>query len=148
MRSVTEEPFKIPYYAALLRLLHDAPTGVEDGLPTDGSPTLGKQGPDGKYVNDNLGSPAAGDVTAAVEAAAPLFHLVNGDLCYANLAVDRVRSWSDWFADTGRSSRHRPWMPAAGNHENERGNGPIGYGAYQALFALPDVGGDPETRGL
>lgn len=42
-RSVTEEPFKIPYYAALLRLLHDAPTGVEDALPTDGSPTLGKQ---------------------------------------------------------------------------------------------------------
>lgn len=113
-----------------------------------GTPTLGKPGPDGKYVNDNLGSPAAGDVTAAVEQAAPLFHLVNGDLCYANLAVDRVRSWSDWFTDTGRSSRHRPWMPAAGNHENERGNGPIGYGAYQALFALPDSGGDPETRGL
>lgn len=113
-----------------------------------GTPTLGKQGPGGTWVNDNLGSPAAGDVTAAVEAAAPLFHLVNGDLCYANLSTDRVRTWSDWFADTGRSSRHRPWMPAAGNHENERGNGPIGYGAYQALFAVPDSGGDPETRGL
>ncbi len=113
-----------------------------------GTPTLGRQGPDGRFVNDNLGSPAAGDVTAAVEQAAPLFHLVNGDLCYANLAVDRVRTWSDWLADTGRSSRHRPWMPSAGNHENERGNGPIGYGAYQALFALPDAGGDPETRGL
>ncbi len=39
-------------------------------------------------------------------------------------------------------------MPAAGNHENEMGNGPIGYGAYQAYFALPDSGSDTELRGL
>ena len=38
-------------------------------------------------------------------------------------------------------------MPAAGNHENELGNGPIGYSAYQAYFALPDSGSDPELRG-
>jgi len=112
-----------------------------------GTPTLGKKGPGG-YVNDNLGSPAAGDVTSAVERAAPLFHLVNGDLCYANLATDRVRTWSDWFADTGRSARHRPWMPAAGNHENEAGNGPVGYGAYQSYFAVPDAGAGDPLRGL
>jgi hypothetical protein len=97
---------------------------------------------------DNRGSPAAGDVTTAVERAAPLFNLVNGDLCYANLARDRVRTWSEWFENNSRSARHRPWMPAAGNHENELGNGPIGYGAYQAYFALPDSGADPELRGL
>jgi len=28
------------------------------------------------------------------------------------------------------------------------GNGPIGYGAYQAYFALPNSGSDPELRGL
>jgi 3',5'-cyclic AMP phosphodiesterase CpdA len=112
-----------------------------------GTPTLGKQ-TNGGWVNDNLGSPAAGDVTAAVEAAAPLFHLVNGDLCYANLAADRVRTWSDWFSNNSRSARHRPWMPAAGNHENERGNGPIGYGAYQTYFTVPDAGADPALRGL
>ena len=39
-------------------------------------------------------------------------------------------------------------MPAAGNHENEMGNGPIGYRAYQTYFALPDSGADPELRGL
>lgn len=39
-RSVTEEPFKIPYYAALLRLLHDK--GEEDVAEGDG-PTLGRQ---------------------------------------------------------------------------------------------------------
>ena len=100
------------------------------------------------FGRDNRGSPAAGDITTAVERAAPLFNLVNGDLCYANLASDRVRTWSDWFENNARSARYRPWMPAAGNHENELGNGPIGYGAYQAYFALPESGSDHELRGL
>ncbi len=112
-----------------------------------GTPTLGKQS-NGTWVNDNLGSPFGGDVTAAVESAAPLFHLVNGDLCYANLATDRIRTWSDWFNNNSRSARFRPWMPAAGNHENELGNGPIGYGAYQTYFTVPDSGADQQLRGL
>ena len=37
--SVTEQPFKVPYYAALLRLLHDRPVG--DAAP--GSPSFGRQ---------------------------------------------------------------------------------------------------------
>ncbi|MCW2687824.1 MAG: hypothetical protein JWR37_2714 [Mycobacterium sp.] len=102
----------------------------------------------GAYVSDNRGSPAAGDVTTAVERMAPLFNLFNGDLCYANLSRDRVRTWSDWFEMNSRSARYRPWMPAAGNHENELGNGPIGYAAYQTYFALPDSGSDAELRGL
>lgn len=100
------------------------------------------------FGSDNRGSPSAGDITTAVEHAAPLFNLVNGDLYYANLPRDRVRTWSDWFENNSRSARYRQWMPAAGNHENELGNGPIGYGAYQAYFALPDSGSDPELRGL
>ena len=102
----------------------------------------------GKYVNDSFGSPAAGDMTAAVERFNPLFHLVNGDLCYANMARDRIRTWSDWFDNNSRSARYRPWMPAAGNHENESGNGPIGFAAYQAYFAVPDNGADAELRGM
>ncbi|MDT5235492.1 MAG: hypothetical protein QOF47_1479, partial [Mycobacterium sp.] len=100
------------------------------------------------FGSDNRGSPSAGDITTAVERASPLFNLVNGDLCYANLSHDRVRTWSDWFENNSRSARYRPWMPAVGNHENELGNGPIGYGAYQAYFGLPDSGSDPELRGL
>ena len=54
-----------------------------------GTPTLGKkyvppQGvtlPNPLFVNDNLGSPAAGDTTLGVERLRPLFHLFNGDLC-------------------------------------------------------------------
>ncbi|MCX3059520.1 purple acid phosphatase family protein [Streptomyces beihaiensis] len=113
-----------------------------------GTPTLGRKNDAGVYVNDNLGSPFAGDTTAGVERIAPLFHLMNGDLCYANLATDRVRTWSDWFETNTRSARHRPWMPAPGNHENELGNGPIGYAAYQSYFDLPDSGAHDELRGL
>jgi 3',5'-cyclic AMP phosphodiesterase CpdA len=111
------------------------------------TPTLNHAAGTG-YVSDNRGSPAAGDVTTGIERIGPLFNLVNGDLCYANLSADRIRAWSDWFDNNSRSARHRPWMPAAGNHENERGNGPIGYGAYQTYFALPDAKSDPEVRGL
>jgi 3',5'-cyclic AMP phosphodiesterase CpdA len=121
-----------------------------------GTPTVGRHLPGAPggfpgqsgYVNDNLGSPFAGDVTAAVERCDPLFHLVNGDLCYASLARDRVRTWDDWFANTSRSARNRPWMPAPGNHENEVGNGPIGFQAFQTYFRLPDAGAESHARGL
>ena len=124
----------------------------DQGTPTTGKrfvPPAGVDLPNPPYVNDNLGSPAAGDVTAGVERVQPLFHLFNGDLCYANLAVDRVRTWSDFWENNTRSARHRPWMPSPGNHENELGNGPIGYAAYQTYFSLPPASGQTnETRGL
>jgi hypothetical protein len=122
-----------------------------------GTPTLGKKYvppegvtlPNPPYVNDNLGSPAAGDTTLGVEQLQPLFHLFNGDLCYANIATDRVRTWWDFWANNSRSARKRPWMPSAGNHENELGNGPIGYQAYQTYFSVPEAAGQTDvTRGL
>jgi hypothetical protein len=122
-----------------------------------GTPTLGKKFvppagvtlPNPVFVNDNLGSPAAGDTTLGVERLRPLFHLLNGDLCYANVAEDRVRTWWDFWENNSRSARNRPWMPAAGNHENELGNGPIGYQAYQTYFSLPPTPGQTDvTRGL
>ncbi|UKA64042.1 purple acid phosphatase family protein [Arthrobacter sp. FW306-04-A] len=122
-----------------------------------GTPTLGKKyvPPAGAatanqpWVNDNLGSPAAGDMPAGIERVQPLFHLFNGDLCYANLSENRVRTWTDFWDNNSRSARHRPWMPAAGNHENELGNGPIGYAAYQTYFSVPPQPGQTDTtRGL
>jgi len=101
------------------------------------------------YVNDNLGSPAAADTPLGVERLQPLFHLLNGDLCYANMAEGRVRTWWDFWENNSRSARKRPWMPAAGNHENELGNGPIGYQAYQTYFSVPAADGQSDvTRGL
>jgi hypothetical protein len=82
----------------------------------------------------------AGYIVPAVEALDPLFHLFNGDLCYANVSDDPVATWMSFFANNTRSAANRPWMPAAGNHENEVGNGPQGYLAYQTRFELPDNG--------
>jgi hypothetical protein len=87
-----------------------------------------------------LASPSSGDIVHGIEQVQPLFHLLNGDLCYANISDDRVRTWNSFFANNTRSTRYRPWMPAAGNHENEKGNGPIGYQAYLTRFALPSNG--------
>ncbi|GAA4166430.1 metallophosphoesterase [Gryllotalpicola daejeonensis] len=109
-----------------------------------GTPTTGKQ-VNGTWVNDNLGSPSAGDTTAGVESLEPLLHLFNGDLCYANLATDRVRTWSDFWNNNSRSARHRAWMPAPGNHENEKGNGAIGYQAFQTYFDTPRQPGQTDT---
>jgi hypothetical protein len=124
----------------------------DQGTPTLGRkyvPPAGVTMPKPPYVNDNLGSPAAGDTTLGVERVGPLFHLFNGDLCYANLAEDRVRTWWDFWENNSRSARKRPWMPSAGNHENELGNGPIGYQAYQTYFSVPEAAGQTDvTRGL
>ncbi len=113
------------------------------------APPPGVTLPDTVWVNDNLGGPQAADTTLGVERVAPLFHLFNGDLCYANLAQDRVAAWWDFWENNSRSARHRPWMPSPGNHENELGNGPIGYQAYQTYFSVPEASGQtPVTRGL
>jgi 3',5'-cyclic AMP phosphodiesterase CpdA len=108
--------------------------------------------PDGKggyspVLNANA-TPASVDVVTGVEKVNPLFHLLNGDLCYANLDPDRVRTWNSFFANNTRSARFRPWMPAAGNHEIEKQNGAIGLSAYQAYFTLPSTETDPELAGL
>jgi alkaline phosphatase D len=97
---------------------------------------------------------------------APLFHLLNGDLCYANLDIMNAPGvWRDFGVNMGRSAANRPWMPALGNHETEFGvcdhagaaghapggiaaqgaagnywNGPYGYGHYLSRFLLPDNG--------
>jgi hypothetical protein len=108
--------------------------------------------PDGKggytSVPSGIASPASADIVAGIEQVDPLFHLLNGDLCYANISPDRLRTWQGFFANNTRSARFRPWMPAAGNHENEKQNGPIGFSAFQTRFDLPGNGGDAEFAGL
>ncbi|MBO0682502.1 MAG: metallophosphoesterase family protein [Candidatus Dormibacteraeota bacterium] len=99
-------------------------------------------------AGNGLASVWAGFVPPQVERLQPLFHLLNGDLCYANISPDRVKTWHDFFENNQVSASRRPWMPAAGNHEDELGNGPIGYGAYQTRFWLPNNDGPPEFQGL
>jgi hypothetical protein len=85
-------------------------------------------------------TPNAGYIVPAVESLDPLFHLFNGDLCYANVSDAPVQTWQSFFNNNARSAANRPWMPSAGNHENEVSNGPQGYLAFQTRFEVPDNG--------
>ena len=76
-----------------------------------------------------------------VEQLKPLFHLLNGDLCYANQNTGaQTEVWADFGHNIQNSAAFRPWMPCPGNHEIEFHNGPQGFNAYLTRFLLPDNG--------
>jgi alkaline phosphatase D len=78
---------------------------------------------------------------AAVESFKPAFHLLNGDLCYADLnPATQPEVWADFGNNNQTSAANRPWMPALGNHEIEFDNGPQGYSSYLTRYTLPDNG--------
>ena len=90
-----------------------------------------------------------------VENLAPLFHLLNGDLCYGDketinssgqttTGIATVQPspevWRDFGLNVQRSAANRPWMPCIGNHEVELDNGTYGLNSYLTRFALPSNG--------
>jgi hypothetical protein len=88
-----------------------------------------------------LSSPQSRHAVDAVERFEPLFHLINGDLCYANLNPrSQPAVWADFGNNVQRSAAHRPWMPCPGNHEIEFGNGEQGLNSYLTRYSLPDNG--------
>jgi hypothetical protein len=77
----------------------------------------------------------------AVESFQPLFHLLNGDLCYADLnPAAQPEVWRDFGNNNQASAANRPWMPAPGNHEIEFNNGPQGFLSYLTRYTLPSNG--------
>jgi hypothetical protein len=88
-----------------------------------------------------LSSPQSRYAVDAVERFKPLFHLLNGDLCYANLnPMSQPTVWADFGHNVQRSAAYRPWMPCPGNHEIEFCNGPQGLESYLTRYSLPDNG--------
>jgi hypothetical protein len=88
-----------------------------------------------------LSSPQSRYAVQAVETFQPLFHLLNGDLCYANLNPTAQPSvWADFGNNNQPSASNRPWMPCPGNHEVEFNNGPQGFTSYLTRYTLPDNG--------
>ena len=74
----------------------------------------------------------------AVESFQPLFHLLNGDLCYAGLnPAAQPEVWRDFGNNNQASAAYRPWMPVPGNHEIEFCNGPQGFTSYLTRYTLP-----------
>ncbi|HEY4211131.1 MAG TPA: metallophosphoesterase [Steroidobacteraceae bacterium] len=88
-----------------------------------------------------MSSPQSRHAVDAVEKFQPLFHLLNGDLCYANLNPESQPAvWADFGRNVQRSAAARPWMPCPGNHEVEFHNGDQGLTAYLTRYSLPDNG--------
>lgn len=116
--------------------------------------SFGDQGIPDNLNNTQPWTRYAGLIVPEIEAAKPLFHLYNGDLCYANVGgreALRVQVWRSFLNNNSRSARFRPWMPAAGNHENEKMDGrpkADPFKAYQTYFGLPSNGAAPDFRGL
>jgi hypothetical protein len=78
----------------------------------------------------------------------PAFHLVSGDLCYADpngrgQPTDALNSavWDRWLKLIAPVATSTPWMTAVGNHEMEPALGPQGYDGYLARLPMPDSGG-------
>jgi hypothetical protein len=87
----------------------------------------------------------------------PLFHLMVGDLAYAD-GGNPPLTWRNWALQAEPATQNFPWMPIIGNHEVEPGatsvsgvlettgtsgdfyNGPYGNGSYFSRFLLPDNG--------
>jgi len=85
-----------------------------------------------------LSSPQSRYAVEAVERFKPLFHLLNGDLCYANLnPTAQPAVWADFGNNVQASAAHRPWMPCPGNHEIEFNNGAQGFNSYLTRYSLP-----------
>ena len=88
-----------------------------------------------------LSYPQSAFAVQAVETFAPLFHLLNGDLCYANLNPTVQPSvWADFGNNNQTSAANRPWMPCPGNHEVEFNNGEQGFTSYLTRYSLPHNG--------
>jgi len=88
-----------------------------------------------------LSDPQSQYAVEAVERFQPLFHLLNGDLCYANLnPTAQPAVWADFGNNNQASAANRPWMPCPGNHEIEFNNGAQGFTSYLTRYTLPDNG--------
>jgi 3',5'-cyclic AMP phosphodiesterase CpdA len=88
-----------------------------------------------------LSSPQSAFAVRAVERFQPLFHLLNGDLCYANMnPTAQPAVWADFGNNVQVSASRRPWMPCPGNHEIEFCNGAQGFNSYLTRYTLPSNG--------
>jgi Purple acid Phosphatase, N-terminal domain/Calcineurin-like phosphoesterase len=113
---------------------------------------FGDQGlnPTSPYTTEGVAEPGDGK-------GAPLFHLMVGDLAYAD-GNTPPPIWKEWGTMVSAAAKSFPWMPIMGNHEVERGvtslsgepqtdgtsgsyyNGPYGSGSFYSRFLLPDNG--------
>jgi hypothetical protein len=126
-------------------------TADNDGNATDPFTATFRTAPHGRAAfrfTLDLATPSTASLIAygqsayavdAVESFQPLFHLLNGDLCYADLnPTVQPEVWRDFGNNNQTSAANRPWMPCLGNHEVEFDNGAQGFTSYLTRYMLPD----------
>ncbi|WP_083473577.1 metallophosphoesterase family protein [Frankia sp. R43] len=146
MRVPGNAPFRHRGSGRLLELGGSTFRTAPSGRTAFSFTCFGDHGTD--HPEDPFGTAASATLVAGIERVAPLFTLVNGDLAYANVNAVPPVAWSGWFEMISASAHRRPWMPSAGNHEIERGNGALGLAAYQTYFQLPSNDDEPYLDGL
>ncbi|HEY3926240.1 MAG TPA: metallophosphoesterase family protein [Acidothermaceae bacterium] len=82
-------------------------------------------------------------VLNTVQRLSPRFHLLAGDLCYADSSgqggagdVFDPRQWDYWLDQNDRVASQLPWMIAPGNHEMEPGFATHGYAGMLGRIAI------------
>lgn len=117
-------------------------TGPRPGTPFTFT-AFGDQGTDSGGLAQPPNQPTANtDLAASLD---PAFHVIVGDLAYAN--GDQA-IWDSWFDMIEPMAASKPWMPLIGNHEIESqltgsaGDswGELGYDPYLTRFILPGNG--------
>jgi hypothetical protein len=134
------------------QVVHDGPgrgSVVTDDATFTTAPAQGAS----PFTFTAFGDQDVGKTSAAMDALLasfrPSFHLLAGDLAYADstgrgLATDRFEPsrWGQYLPQIDRVARTVPWMVALGNHEIEAVYSPHGYGGFESRFTMPANGPD------
>lgn len=83
------------------------------------------------FADHGVTQAAAQNVRRVLAGEKPAFHLIMGDLSYAN---GNQPIWDQWFELIEPIASQMPFMAIPGNHEDERG---IRFATYLARFTLP-----------
>lgn len=129
-----------------------------DGVVTEAATLTTAPGQAESFTFTAFGDQGVSDPARAImsrlAAVRPDFHLLAGDICYADMtgigAVADVFDptvWDAWLAMIEPVASTVPFMCATGNHDMEPGYGALGYDGYLGRFLLPGNGasGCPST---
>jgi 3',5'-cyclic AMP phosphodiesterase CpdA len=86
------------------------------------------------------------DVLNTLQRLSPRFHLLAGDLCYADTSgmggpgdIFDPKQWEYWLNQNDPVGSHLPWMITPGNHEMEPGFAEHGYAGWLSRVAIGGV---------
>ena len=105
------------------------------------------------YGDSDPSTPDTATIVGLIAARRPAFHLLAGDICYADNSgtggegdTYNAGAWDSYLTQIGPAAASTPWMVATGNHDMEPGYGGLGYDGVQQRF-VPPTTSTPGSRG-